>query len=192
VWRLVDRHAEALAREPRAPLPAELPEAARELRRKVHQTIERVTRDVEERIQLNTAVAALMELKNELMRLEPELQQGASREVLREAIETLLRLLNPFTPHVCEELWARLGHDEALVRTAWPESDEAAAREDAVELAVQVNGKVRGRVVVPRGAGEEQIRASALAEPRVAEHVLGKQIVKFLVVPERLVSVVVR
>jgi leucyl-tRNA synthetase len=192
VWRLVDRHAEALAREPRAALPAELPEAARELRRKVHQTIERVTRDVEERIQLNTAVAALMELKNELMRLEPELQQGASREVLREAIETLLRLLNPFTPHVCEELWARLGHDEALVRTAWPESDEAAAREDAVELAVQVNGKVRGRVVVPRGAGEEQIRASALAEPRVAEHVLGKQIVKFLVVPERLVSVVVR
>jgi leucyl-tRNA synthetase len=128
VWRLVDRHAEALAREPRAALPAELPEAARELRRKVHQTIERVTRDVEERIQLNTAVAALMELKNEILRVEADVQSGPGRTVLREALETLILLLNPFTPHVAEELWARLGHQQSLVRTAWPAFDAAAAR----------------------------------------------------------------
>src|SRR5574341_1270829 len=192
VFRLVDRHAESFAREPRVPLAAELPPLARDLRRKLHQTIDRVTRDIEERIQLNTAVAALMELVNEIYRLEPEVKSGPGRSVLREALETLVVLLNPFTPHVCEELWARLGHAEGLVRQAWPAFDAAAAREDAVELAVQVNGKVRGRVVVPREAGEEQIRAKALAEPRVAEHVEGKQMVRFVVVPGRLVSMVVK
>jgi leucyl-tRNA synthetase len=192
VWRLVDRHAEALAREPRAHLSKELAPAAKELRRKVHQTIDKVTRDIEERIQLNTAVAALMELVNEIYRLEAEVSTGGGRPVLREALETVVRLLNPFTPHVCEEMWARLGHVEGLVRTAWPALDAEAAREDSVELAVQVNGKVRGRVVVPREAPEDEVRARALAEPRVAEHVQGKQMVRFVVVPGRLVSVVVK
>jgi leucyl-tRNA synthetase len=192
VWRLVDRHAEALAKEPRGPLPKELPPAARDLRRKVHQTIDKVTRDVEERIQLNTAVAALMELVNEVYRLEGEVASGTGRAVLREALETVVLLLNPFTPHVCEEMWARLGHETGLVRAAWPALDAEAAREDSVELAVQVNGKVRGRVVVPREAPEDEVRAKALAEPRVAEHVQGKQMVKFVVVPGRLVSVVVK
>ncbi len=192
VWRLVDRHAATLAGEPRRPLPADLPPSARDLRRKVHQTIDKVTRDIEERIQLNTAVAALMELVNEVYRLEAEVSAGEGRYALREALETIVLLLNPFTPHVCEEMWARLGHEGGLVRAAWPALDADAAREDAVELAVQVNGKVRGRVVVPREAPAEEIRALALAEPRVAEHVLGKQMVKFVVVPGRLVSVVVR
>jgi leucyl-tRNA synthetase len=192
VWRLVDRHADMFATTQSTPLPESLPDAASELRRKVHQTIQRVTRDIEERIQLNTAVAALMELVNDVYRLESGVASGPGRETLREALETLVLLLNPFTPHVCEELWARLGHKESLVRHEWPVFDAAAAREDAVELAVQVNGKVRGRVVVPREAGEDQIRAKALAEPRVAEHVEGKQMVKFVVVPGRLVSMVVK
>jgi leucyl-tRNA synthetase len=191
-WRLVDRHAAALASEPRGPLGTELPPAAKDLRRKVHQTIDKVTRDVEERIQLNTAVAALMELVNEIYRVEAEVQAGPSRPALREALETLVLLLNPFTPHVCEEMWTRLGHDGGLVRAAWPAFDAGAAREDSVELAVQVNGKVRGRVVVPAGAGEDVVRERALAEPRVAEHLQGKQIVKFVVVPGRLVSVVAK
>jgi leucyl-tRNA synthetase len=192
VWRLVLRHAEALAAEPRPPAAGALPAAAVDLRRKVHQTIERVTRDVEERIQLNTAVAALMELVNETYRLEGDVASGPGRAVLREALETVVLLLNPFTPHACEEMWARLGHSEGLVRAAWPAFDAEAAREDAVELAVQVNGKVRGRLVVPREAPEEEIRARALAEPRVAEHVQGRQVMKVVVVKGRLVSVVVR
>jgi leucyl-tRNA synthetase len=192
VWRLLDRHADMFATTQSTPLPESLPDEASELRRKVHQTIQRVTRDIEERIQLNTAVAALMELVNDVYRLESGVASGPGRETLREALETLVLLLNPFTPHVCEELWARLGHKESLVRHEWPVFDAAAAREDAVELAVQVNGKVRGRVVVPREAGEDQIRAKALAEPRVAEHVEGKQMVKFVVVPGRLVSMVVK
>ncbi len=193
-WRLLERHAESFAREPRLPIPSELPGPARELRRKAHQTIERVTRDVEERIQLNTAVAALMELKNEILRLEAATSSGPGRAVLREALETLVLLLNPFTPHVCEEMWARLGHEGGvgLVRQPWPRFDAAAAREDEVELAVQINGKVRARIEVPREASEETVRAKALAEPRVAEHLQGKEILKCVVVPGRLVSLVVR
>jgi leucyl-tRNA synthetase len=169
-----------------------LPPPGRELRRKVHQTIDKVTRDVEERIQLNTAVAALMELKNEIHRLEPALASEPCRPALREALETLVLLLGPFTPHVCEELWRKLGREGSIVRAAWPVLDPAAAREDQVELAVQVNGKVRGHITVPRDAVEEAIRKSALAVPHVLEHVKGKEVVKCVVVPGRLVSMVVR
>jgi leucyl-tRNA synthetase len=192
VWRLVDRHAEAFAGEPAAPIPATLTPAARDLHRKVHQTIDKVTRDIEERIQLNTAVAALMELVNEIYRLEDQVSVGESRAALREALDVVVRLLNPFTPHVCEEMWGRLGHAESLVRAEWPAFDAEAAREDEVELAVQVNGKVRGRITVPRDAAEEDVRAKALEEPRVAEQVQDKTIQKVLVIPGRLVSVVAK
>jgi leucyl-tRNA synthetase len=192
VWRLVLRHAESLAKEEPAGARAALAPAAAALRRKVHQTIEKVTRDIEERIQLNTAVAALMELVNEIYRLETDVASGPGRAVLREALETVVLLLNPFTPHVAEEMWSRLGHAGGLVHARWPAFDAEAAKEDAVELAVQVNGKVRGRLVVPREAPEAEVRALALAEPRVAEHVQGKQVMKVVVVKDRLVSVVVR
>jgi leucyl-tRNA synthetase len=190
VWRLVDRHAEAFSGQPPKPLPGELPAAAHSLRRKVHQTIAKVTHDIEERIQLNTAVAALMELVNEIYRLEEKVAEGPGVPVLREALETVILLLNPFTPHVCEEMWMRLGHAEGLVRATWPAFDAEAAREDEVELAVQVNGKVRGRVTVAPEADEETVRAKALAA--VAGQVEGKQVVKVLVVQGRLVSVVAK
>jgi leucyl-tRNA synthetase len=160
-----------------------------ELRRKVHQTIHKVTRDIEDRLQMNTAVAALMELYNEIARLEAPVAASAPA-VLREALESLLLLLSPFSPHVCEELWARLGHADGLVRAAWPVADEAALREDSVELAVQVNGKVRARVTLSRGAAEAETRAAALGA--VAQWTAGKEIAKVMVVPDRLVSVVCR
>ena len=190
VWRLIDRHAEALAGQVPEPIPAELPPPARDLRRKVHQTIARVTRDIDERIQLNTAVAALMELVNEIYRLEEQVSTGKGRPVLREALESVLLLLNPFTPHVCEEMWARLGHSEGLVRACWPVLDEEAAREDEIKMAVQVNGKVRGRIKVARDSDEETVRSKALEE--VADQVQGKEVIKVLVIPGRLVSVVVK
>jgi leucyl-tRNA synthetase len=191
VWRLLDRHVGTLADMPRREIPADISGPARDLRRKVHQTIEKVTRDIEERIQLNTAVAALMELKNEVLRLESAVgESDEGRAVLREALETLVLLLNPFTPHICEEMWARLGHEEGLVRAAWPAFDAEAAREEEVELAVQVNGKVRGRMTVAREADEETVRSRALEA--VAEQMEGKQVVKVLVVPGRLVSVVAK
>jgi leucyl-tRNA synthetase len=190
-WRLVDRHAEALRGEPRGPMPADLGPAARDLRRKTHQTIQKVTTDID-RIHLNTAVAAFHELVNELHRVEAEVATGPGRAALREALEALVLLMSPFTPHVCEEMWKRLGHASSLVRAEWPAAEAAVAIEDSVELAVQVNGKVRGRITVPREAEEAEIRRLALAEPRVAEQVNGKQVAKLVVVPGRLVSVVVR
>jgi leucyl-tRNA synthetase len=100
--------------------------------------------------------------------------------------------MSPFTPHVAEEMWRRLGHADGLVAHAWPAADAEAAREDDVELAVQVNGKVRGRIIVPREAPEADIRRLALEEPKVREHLDGKQVLKAVVVPGRLVSLVVR
>jgi leucyl-tRNA synthetase len=190
VWRAVERMGRAPGGEKSLPGLEQLTGAARDLHRKTHQTIARVTEDVDERIHLNTAVAALMELANEIYRLEPEMKGEADRAALREAVETLVLLLNPFTPHVCEEMWEKLGHEGGLVRAAWPAFDAAAAREDEMELAVQVNGKVRGRITIARGASEETVRAMALSQ--VATHLDGKQVVKVVIVPERLVSVVLR
>ena len=190
LWRLVDRHAAAGSTDV-APTAA-LPKAARDLRRKTHQTIQRVTRDVDERLHLNTAVAAFQELLNEIGRVEEDVAQGSGRAALREALETLIVLMNPFTPHVCEELWERLGHKGGLVDQAWPCADAAVAREESIEMAVQVNGKVRGHVVVTMDATDDEIRTVALADPRVAQQLNGKSIVKAVVVPGRLVSFVVR
>jgi leucyl-tRNA synthetase len=195
VFRLVERNAEALRAEPRGAMPKELTEAAAALRRKTHQTIERVTTDVDERIHLNTAVAALMELSNEIHRLEAEVSQGPGRAALREALETLVLLLCPFTPHVCEEMGEKLGLPrpaQGLARASWPTADPAVAREDLLEIAIQINGKVRGRIVVPREAPEAEIRRLALEEPRVKEVLDGKVVQKAVVVPGRLVSLVVK
>jgi leucyl-tRNA synthetase len=190
VWRLVDRHAEAFAKEPKAAMPADLSDTARALRRKVHQTIQRVTQDIDERMHLNTAVAALQELLNEIERVEAEVDKGPARAALREAVETLLLLLNPITPHVCEEMWVRLGQEGGLVRAAWPVADADVAREDALELPVQINGKVRARIVVAREAVEATVRETALAA--AASHLSGKEIQKVILVPGRLVNIVVR
>jgi leucyl-tRNA synthetase len=156
----------------------------------VHQTIARVTEDVDQRIHLNTAVAALMELLNEVLKREADVSEGPLRAVLREAIETLVLLLSPFTPHVCEEMWERLGRRFSVVDRNWPVASADIAREDELELAVQVNGKVRARITVPVAAAEEDAKAKGLAA--VAEHTAGKTIVKVVVVPGRLVNVVVK
>jgi leucyl-tRNA synthetase len=192
VWRLVDRHADALASEIRTPMPVDLPPGPRALRRKVHQTIQKVTDDVENRLHLNTAVSALIELEHEIARVEPEVVEGALRPVLREALETLVLLLAPFTPHVCEEMWMRLGRRFSVVDRIWPTASPELAKEEEIELAVQVNGKVRGRVTVAPDAPEDEVKRRALAEPRVQEATSGKEVVKVVVVPGRLVSLVVK
>jgi leucyl-tRNA synthetase len=191
IWRLVDRYAGRFA-DGTPPAKDAPPAAARDLRRKVHQTIQRVTGDIEERLHLNTAVAAFHELVNEIYRSEETLGGEVAWPVLREAIETQVVLLAPFTPHVAEEMWARLGHREGLVDHPWPEADPDVAREASLELAVQVNGKVRGHVVVAQDADDETIRRAAAAELRIAEHLKGRKLVKAVVVPGRLVSFVVR
>jgi leucyl-tRNA synthetase len=122
--------------------------------------------------------------------LEGDVAAGPARPALREALEALVFLLNPFTPHVCEEMGERLGYEDGLVRAPWPVADAEIAKEDALELPVQVNGKVRTRITVPREASEEQVRARALEAAQ--SHIEGKQVQKVVIVPHRLVSVVVR
>ncbi|HJO38895.1 MAG: leucine--tRNA ligase [Vicinamibacterales bacterium] len=202
VWRLV---APLAARVQKAPPPAgELDDAERATRRKTHVTIQRVSSDLE-RVHLNTAVSALMELVNDLYALcdkvgcSPASQASEVAElrpetasVLREAFEALVLLLSPFTPHLAEELWERLGHGGGLAAASWPDADRSVAKADTLVVPVQVNGKVRARLTVEAGQSDADLEAAALAEPQVRAHIAGKTVAKVVVARGRLVSVVVK
>ncbi|HEX3558644.1 MAG TPA: leucine--tRNA ligase [Pyrinomonadaceae bacterium] len=168
---------------------------ARRLRHETHRTIARVTEDFEG-LRYNTAVAALMELSNAMgdFKASPESAGASDLFAVREALEALVLMLAPFCPHVSEEMWEGLGHVGGLLRSGarWPRHDEQLARKDELEIAVQVNGKLRGRVVLSADASEDETRAAALADERVRAWTEGKQIVKTVVIPGRLVNVVVR
>ena len=177
------------------PSELEFSDAARALRRKTHQTIARVTDDFE-KLDLNTNVAALMELSNALgeFNVEPASASPADAFAVREAIEALVVMLAPFSPHVAEEMWESLGHEGGLVQAAavWPVADPELARKEELEIPVQVNGKLRSRVVVAPDITETELRALALADPRVKGFIDGHEVVKVIVVPQRLVNVVVK
>ena len=165
---------------------------ARELRRKTHETIRRVTDDLSQRMRLNTAVAAIMELINAALPLterdDPGPGEGAA---LRETFEVLARLLAPFAPHFAEELWCELGHGELVSDAAWPVADAELLLRDEVTLVVQVNGKLRGRITLPRGASREQALEQARREHNVAAHLEGRNLVRAVHVPDRLLNLVV-
>jgi leucyl-tRNA synthetase len=194
VWRLVQSTIETWpAAGPQGPFDG-LDPVERAVRRKTHVTIQRVTKDIDPRMHLNTAVSSLMELVNDLVALSNDRSRSRPQTgaVLREGVEALVLLLSPFTPHMCEELWEHLGHTGGVVAAGWPAADEAAAKEDEIEIPVQVNGKVRGRVVVPADASDAEIEAAALASPQIAPNIQGKQVVKVIVARGRLVSIVVK
>ncbi|HJQ30896.1 MAG TPA: leucine--tRNA ligase, partial [Pyrinomonadaceae bacterium] len=196
VYNFVHRWREALAGAPKdAAAAGEFNAEARALRQATHRTIERVTNDFEG-LRYNTAVAALMELLNSLgdFKAEPRSPSPAELFVVREALEALVLMLAPFCPHVAEELWEAMGHAGGILSSGarWPAFDKELARREEVEIAVQVNGKLRGRVNVSAGATEDETRAAALSDERVRAWTEGKQIVKTVVVPGRLVNVVVK
>jgi leucyl-tRNA synthetase len=159
------------------------------LRRKTHQTIAKVSDDIGRRYKFNTAVAATMELMNSIARFEDSSAGG--RAVVQESLESIIRLLAPIVPHICHELWGLLGHSEALIFTAWPEVDESALVQDTVEMVVQVNGKLRGRISVAVDADRKTIESLALADMNVGKFVGDQAVRKIVVVPGRLVNVVV-
>jgi leucyl-tRNA synthetase len=191
VFRLVAKHAEALR-----DVKAENVEAAaasekeKLLLRTAHQTLRRVTQDFETRWHFNSAIALIMELCNTIYSLEP-LDEGIRPSAQKEALELLTLMLAPMTPHVAEELWEMLGHNEGLTATGWPEFDAALARDEEVEIVVQVNGRVRSKMKVAAGLGEAELVPKALADPAVAHHINGKKVVKRIVVPDKLVNLVV-
>ncbi len=186
LWRLVYALAPQLAVPGAAP-GGELPAGDRELHRLTHRTIRRVTVDVGERLHFNTAIAAIMELVTGI----GDATDTVGGATLREAVDATLRLLAPFVPHITNELWELTGHATMLDQEAWPAADPAALVHEVVELPVQVNGKLRGRITVPVDASEGDILAAALAEATVQAHVGGRALRKHVVVAGRLVSLVV-
>ena len=162
--------------------------SAVEARRKLHETIAKVTDDIDRRQAFNTAIAAMMELTNLLYKVDAA---GEGAAVLREAAIALTQMLNPFAPHITRACWQALGQTDPIEDAAWPEHDESLLVADAVTLSVQVNGKMRGRVEVPASADEEQLQAIALADENVARFVDGKPLRRFIVVPGKLVNIVV-
>ena len=152
-----------------------------EIEKRLHRTIAGVTDDIA-KLSLHTAIAKLIELNNELLKVP-----GAAP---RRAVETLLLLLSPFAPHLCEELWSRLGHADSITRQPWPSFDPAMLVDHEVEIPVSVMGKLRSRVLVPTGADAKIIEAKALADPRIAELIAGKPIRKVIVVPGKMVNIV--
>ncbi|MBQ9565599.1 MAG: class I tRNA ligase family protein, partial [Synergistaceae bacterium] len=192
VWRCVEDNLDELKAHGTRVVPmSELKEPAlRDFKRKIHATIRDVTRDIEEEKQFNTAIARLMELTNAIYAFSAEGETAG--ELRREAVDALLNCLSPFCPHITEELWEMLGHDELLSLSPWPAVDEKALVQDSVTIVVQVGGKVRAKLERPAGLGKEELERGILADPAVAEKIAGKTIVKTIVVPDRLVNIVVK
>jgi leucyl-tRNA synthetase len=206
VWRLVDHWAETIGGEGIPACGDDCTAGERALRRKAHDTIRRVTSDIEERMHLNTAVSSLMELVNELYSFSEGTVHGAptrhprpvggvertqSIAALREAIDALVLMLSPFAPHTAEELWHMLGHPECIARAQWPTFDPAVAKADEIVVPVQINGKVRARLTVPATTSDDELRELALADATVRQHLVGKTIRKVVVGKGPLVSLVV-
>ena len=197
LWRLVFKWNEVLHQ----PIEGdetehEMSEAAKRLRRATHQTIRRVT-DSFETLQFNTPVAGLMSLSNAVGDFAVEPEKAAAGEIfaVREALTSLTIMLTPFAPHAAEELYSHLiGNDEGLIanNAAFPEYNEELAKDESVEIPVQVNGKLRSKVLASPESGNDELEALALADEKVREHIAGKEVVKIVVVPGRLVSIVVK
>ena len=168
---------------------AKLTAEQQQLRRKTHETIAKVSDDLGRRYTFNTAIAASMELLNSATRFPDTSSQG--RAVLNEALETVVLLLSPIVPHIAQELWTQLGHASSIVDVSWPAVDEAALVRDMLEIVVQVNGKLRGRVAVAADADKKTIEAAALADANVGRFVADQPIRKIVVIPGRLVNIVV-
>ena len=195
VWRFVHAHGDAVRTAGRVD-PGALSEAGRGFRRIIHETIHRVTPDIEREFHFNTAISAVMELVNAMYEFERASLDGVAREeraaLLKEAVETTVMLLGPVCPHITEALWAALGHTASLFKERWPEIDPGALRREEVEVVAQVDGKVRSRLTIDINASEAEVREMALADDKVRPWLDGRQVAKVVVVPRRLVNIVTR
>ena len=187
VWRFVYDYVQSRGCENAEA--GELSRKDKDMRRLVHTTIKRVTDDAGTRFNFNTAISAIMELVNGLYQYREV--AGYNKAVMAEAVDTLVLLLAPFIPHVTEELWQDLGHGESVHKQKWPVVDEAALVADEVTVIVQVNGKVRDKILMPVNLDKAETEKMVLAQPKIAEILTGKEVKKVVVVPDKLVNVVV-
>jgi leucyl-tRNA synthetase len=189
VWRLAYDILPAI-KDARLPDPAKVEGEAKSLRRAVHKTIRKVTEDIDGRFHFNTAIAAVMELVNAIQAFGGK-NAPENAPVLREAIESVVRLLAPFVPHFAAELWAELGHGESLEEAGWPGYDAEATVDEEITVVVQVNGKLRSKLTVAPDIEEEAAKAAALADEKVKPFLEGKTVRKVVYVPGKLVNIVV-
>ena len=192
LWRFVLQQREIVGGNSAA-APTGFSSEARELRRTIHRTIKKVSEDIEARFHFNTAIAAIMELFNELSAATQKstADEPAAKALLQEGINTIVLLLAPFVPHVASELWHEMGHKRRLDQMSWPTYVPEALKEEELLIVIQVNGKVRGKISVPADTTEHQIEAVALADPKVAAVLDGKQVRRMVHVPRRLINIVV-
>ncbi len=188
LWKRVYGHVQ-LGRSPALKVD-ELTEGQQTMRRRVHETVAKFSDDVGRRFTFNTAIAAVMELLNELNRYQEAAPQD--RAVVQEALEMVVRLLAPIVPHICHSLWQALGQEDAIIDCSWPQADEAALSRNEIQIVVQVNGKLRARISVAAEADRKQVEEAALTDENVQRFIDGKGIVKIIVVPGKLVNVVVK
>jgi len=190
VWRLVqDSHQRIQSAKP-LPFGVAIEGDAKSLRQKTHKTIKKVTEDIE-RFHFNTAISAIMELVNEIyLSGVKDQDEEVSLRVMREAVGTVVVLLSPFVPHFCEELWEALGVRGFLLTESWPDYDREAVVEDEILIVVQVNGKLRDRMLVPAAFGENEIRDWALKSERIRKLTEGKEIKRVIFVPQKLMNLV--
>jgi leucyl-tRNA synthetase len=198
VYRFVVRNARRDHPEWRKPLPTDLPPAARAVQRKLHQTIKRVSDDFQGRWHFNTCISAIMELVNALYAYEESAARAsdgggaAHTSLLAEVQHSLVLLLAPFAPYLAHELWEMLGENDNLLKAPWPKFDAELAKEEELEIPVQINGKLRSRVIVPADASESTVLERVLGDDKVKAALAGKQIVKKIYVPGKLVNIVVK
>jgi leucyl-tRNA synthetase len=188
LWRLVFEMKDQLLS---ADLSADRPPRSMEaLKRKTHQTIKKVTGDIEKRFRFNTAIAAMMELVNDLYRAKEAASSPGEFAVVREAVQNLLVMLSPFVPHIAQELWEAMGNTEQLFTKSWPEFDPVWCEEQEVTVAVQVNGKLRATVTVAKDADQETVKERAFAEANVKRFIDGAEIKKVIYVPNKIINII--
>ena len=193
VWRMVQTHADNIKNISTHQGTGKLPEALKNLRRKTHQTIRKVTEDIEERFHFNTAISAIMELVNTIYQSDLNVVKSPYKtEVVREAIETTVLLLYPIAPHITEELWQVLGHSESITKIAWSHYDPNVAKEEKMVIVIQVNGKLRSQITIPATTTETEIKTLAQNNERTKLWTEGKKIVKIIYIPRKLVNLVVQ
>jgi leucyl-tRNA synthetase len=192
VWRLADRWLPLLTDGAGGPADDQKLNAPfRELHRRTHATIKRVTQDIEERFHFNTVISAVMELVNTMQAIDELGSDGAGNRTMRFTLETIVLLLSPIVPHFCEELWEALGHEKSVLLSPWPTFDDAATAKDQVEVVVQVNGKLRSRFTVATDTDDETLKQTALSDDRIVPIIDGKTIRKLITVKNKLVNIVI-
>lgn len=190
LWRLSTEIKDESAKAPA--MPGDVPSDMKGLKRKTHQTIKKVTEDIDKRFRFNTAIAAMMELVNDIYKARPEARNADDFAVIKESVETLIIMLSPFVPHITEELWSLLGHDGMLVHQKWPEYDPLWCEVEETTIAIQVNGKIRGTIAVKQDAPADEVKALAMANNNVKRFIEGSNLVKVIHVPNKIVNIIVK